>query len=123
LRQEWGGKNVTPDNSGNPGFHFGPILEIPILRTFSLETGILYSSKGFRVQESMDVKDYLWKDNLFYLELPVLLKMTVPVKKLKVFALTGPYLGEALSGKDKQTGTINDVYYEYKKKHSLGRAI
>ena len=118
IREEWGGRNVTADNSGNPGFQFGPILEFPIMERssnmLSLETGILYSSKGFRQQKSLDVKDYLYKDDLFYLELPVLLKMTVEGKKLTFFALAGPYLGEALSGKDKQTGTINDVYYEYK---------
>lgn len=120
------GKVVSKENSSNPGFHFGPILEIPIIKRstnmFSIETGILFSSKGnkwtYPGPFGGGITDYYKRENLFYLDLPVLLKMTTEVKKLKVFALAGPYMGEALYGKTKSSSIINDPPEKWEWKNS-----
>lgn len=98
----------TPEGTmQNPGFNIGPILDLPISKIFSVETGILYTSKGYK--SSVDFNGVLieGRENLYYLDVPVLFKITVPVKKVGIFAMTGPYIGEALYGKYKQEITEN----------------
>lgn len=93
----------------NPGFNFGSILELPITNIFSLETGILFNSKGYKSYEEFNEVIFRRRENLYYLDIPVLCKVTVPIKKVKVFAMAGPYLGEALYGKFKEEITENAV--------------
>ena len=98
----------------NPGFNAGATLDVPIKKLFSLETGILISSKGVKISDNETSEgEYLHREDLLYLDIPVLCKITVPVKKMKVFALAGPYLGQALSGKSTQGVVINSVRSEW----------
>ena len=98
----------------NPGFNAGAMLDVPIKNTFSLETGILLSSKGVKISDNeVSEGEYLNRENLLYLDIPVLCKITVPVKKVKIFAMAGPYLGQALSGKSIQGVVVNSVHKEF----------
>lgn len=84
----------------NPGFNVGPILEIPLKNMFFLETGLLFTTKGEKVSgDVMGTEDYFQRENLSYLEMPVLCKVAVPVRKIKFFAQAGPYIGKAIIGK------------------------
>jgi hypothetical protein len=108
----WEYENVvgTPEGSmQNPGFNIGPVLDVPISKIFSIETGILYTSKGYRSSVESGGALFERRENLYYLDVPVLFKITLPVKKVGIFAMAGPYIGEALYGKDKYVSTFNSV--------------
>jgi hypothetical protein len=93
----------------NPGFNIGPVLELPVTKLFSFETGLLFTSKGHKA--SIVVNDVIVdsRRTLYYLEIPVLCKITIPAKKVGIFAMAGPYFGEALYGKHKEETTENSV--------------
>ena len=99
----------------NPGFNAGATLDVPIKSLFSLETGILLNSKGNKISsgDELGANKELQRENLLYLDAPVLCKITVPIKKIRIFAMAGPYLGYALSGKQKAEVTINSVHNEW----------
>ena len=104
-----------------PGFNFGPIVNFPIDNNWSLETGILFISKGLKLSGNiMGDKDYLRIKNLYYLELPVLIKATIPIKKAKILAIAGIYAGNALYGFSLAEGTENSVSYRLKDKIQFG---
>ena len=104
----------TPEGTmQNPGFNIGPVLDLHISKVFSVETGILYTSKGYRSSVELNGALIEGKENLYYLDVPVLFKITVPVKKVGIFVMAGPYIGEALYGKDKNVSTFNSVRDEW----------
>jgi hypothetical protein len=118
FRYKYGDEVIhVPGAKLNPGFNVGAMLDLPIKNMFSLETGILLNSKGNKISgsEISGVKDYLEHENLLYLDVPVLLKITVPAKKVDIFAMAGPYIGQALSGKHIGEGIINSIHsnWEY----------
>ena len=106
----------------NPGFNAGATLDVPIKNLFSLETGILLNSKGNEISsgDESGANKELHRLNLLYLDVPVLCKITVPIKKVRIFAMAGPYLGYALSGKEKVESTINSVHEELEAKIHWG---
>jgi len=83
-----------------PGFNVGPIIDIPLQNILSIETGILFTSKGNKISGNplQGVNNYLFQKNTFYLDFPILLKTTVPIKKIKIIAMAGGYAGCALYG-------------------------
>ena len=93
----------------NPGFNIGPVLDLTISKIFSVETGILYTTKGYKSSVESGGALFEGRKNLYYLDVPVLFKITVPVKKIGIFAMAGPYIGEALYGKEKLVTTYNSV--------------
>lgn len=112
FRYTYGDKVVHEEGAKlNPGFNAGAILDLPLKDMFSIEAGLLLNSKGDKISgnEIMGVNKYLQRENLLYLDIPILVKISVPVKKVKIFAMVGPYLGQALSGKRKGEGIINSV--------------
>ncbi|HKJ40949.1 MAG TPA: porin family protein [Sunxiuqinia sp.] len=105
----------------NPGFNAGAMLDVPIKNMFSLATGILLSSKGVKISDDETLEgEYLHRENLFYFDISVLCKITMPVKKVKIFAMAGPYWGQALSGKSKQGVIVNSVHKEFEAKIHWG---
>lgn len=96
----------------NPGFNIGPIIELPLKNIFTVETGILFNSKGHKLSGDplAGVKKYLFQTNMFYLDIPVLLKATIPIKKIKIFAAAGAYAGSALYGKRIAEGVNNSIF-------------
>jgi hypothetical protein len=106
----------------NPGFNLGPIIDIPLQNIFSVETGILFTSKGNKISGNplQGVKNYLFQKNTFYLDFPILLKATIPINKIKVFAMTGGYVGSALYGNSIARGEENLVIKHFKNKIEWG---
>jgi hypothetical protein len=89
----------------NVGFNAGPIIDLYLKNMFSLETGILFSAKGNKL---LDIN--LWKESIYYLELPVMLKASKPINKnADVFAMAGGYVAEALYGNRKGYGWNVDI--------------
>lgn len=92
----------SDDYSMKIGFHLGGTAEIPISEKFSVQPGLLFSTKGFKMKiEGIDgfFEDMNINVNLNYLEIPInaIYKIELGYSKLCINA--GPYLGYALSGK------------------------
>jgi len=94
----------------NPGFHVGANIEFPITEIFSFETGLLFSTKGYKDEykvEEHEIIDYKNKLNLYYLDIPATAKASFNVgEEAKLYGLLGPYLGIGLSGKMKIESTV-----------------
>jgi hypothetical protein len=94
-------------NTFNPGFNIGPILELPLKNVFSLETGIIFTSKGDKITGE---NRYLRTENMYYLDIPILLKVTIPVRETKICIMAGGYGGSALFGNRYGEGIYNSVF-------------
>lgn len=108
----WEYDDVTGSAPGaklNPGFNIGPIVDLTATKIFSVETGVLFTSKGYKASNMVNDVIVDSRKTLYYLEIPLLCKITVPVKKVGIFATGGPYIGEALYGKDKLETYVNSV--------------
>lgn len=87
-----------------PGIHLGATVAIPLSgESIFLEPGILFDMKGSKYQET----NYSEKYVLYYLDIPVNLKVVFGSNKIKVYGTLGPYIGVGLSGKD--TWTLSGV--------------
>jgi len=98
------------NNKSISGFHIGLIAEFPIIEKFSFETGIIMSTKGFKVSESTtsignSIYNFDSTMNLFYLEVPLAGKASYDVGGAKIYGVFGPYLGLGLSGRVKMEST------------------
>jgi len=90
------------------GFHIGVNAELGVAPDFYVQPGLLFSTKGARVELPGDDE----KIKLSYLEVPinVLYKRTLgPGKLLLGF---GPYIGIAVAGKDKRGSTSQDIQFK-----------
>lgn len=81
------------DNKLKPGIHIGGTAEFEINDMVSFEPGALISMKGTKNDDA--------SRSLLYLEIPMNAKAAFDLGGTKVFGLAGPYLGVAVSGKDK----------------------
>jgi hypothetical protein len=82
------------------GFHIGITAEVPLSEKLFFEPALLFSTKGFKFDNPL-IKG---STNINNLELPLNLTYKFDVSSLKLFALAGPYVGLALSGKTKVDG-------------------
>ncbi len=89
----------------NPGFHAGVFAELPFGEVFSLEPGLLITTKGYRIEE--DILDMTMKMNVnpMYIELPVNGKFAFDLGGVKLFLTAGPYVGYGIAGKWKMEMT------------------
>ncbi len=93
------------------GFHVGGFLEMPINDLFTIESGLQFSSKGSKMELSMNDAYSIGGDigielliNSYYLDIPITLKATHQLNdNLALFANAGPYIGIGLTGKLKST--------------------
>lgn len=104
-------QNKSPEIKQNPGFHFGYIAEFPITELFSIETGLLFSNKGFCRDYGQITIDGVTGNvketsNLNYLDIPLSVKVSFKIAKSKLFISAGPYAGIGLYGKLKQKSTF-----------------
>jgi hypothetical protein len=90
---------VTASSSSTTGFHVGGVADIGF-GDWSLQPGILYSTKGGSYGTSTDGV----KLTLNYIEIPVNVLYNIPAGVGKVFIGGGPYFGWGVSGKGTVTG-------------------
>ena len=106
-------ETYSEDYSMKIGFHLGGAAEIPISEKFSVQPGLLFSTKGFKMKiEGIDgfFEDMNINVNLNYLEIPINAIYKIELGSSKLCINTGPYLGYALSGKvsyDKDSESID----------------
>lgn len=95
-------KTYSDDFKMKPGFHIGATAEFPMTEMLSFETGLLLSSKGFKLSR----EGYEGKVSLTYLDIPLTGKAFFDIGDIKAFGVFGPYVGIGLSGKEK----FDDTY-------------
>lgn len=101
------------DNNFRTGFHVGATADINIVRSFSVNTGVLYIQKGYK----RDYSDYRGsiktRNSATYIEIPVLASYRIELSDAAVFQLNlGPYFAYGTNGSLKVTNTIGDESYE-----------
>lgn len=96
----------------NPGFHVGANVEFTIYKILSLETGLFFLTKGYKSDYSLEILDNTYhlkhKTNLYYIDLPITLKLTFVIGKVKIYGAFGEYLGLGLFGKSKTESPVLD---------------
>lgn len=86
------------------GYRVGPCFNIPINKALSIETGVFYSTKGFRHKHTesdetgSDEISTLARLNLAYLETPLALKVKIFSRDLTLYGFGGGYFAPALIG-------------------------
>jgi hypothetical protein len=108
----------------NPGFNLGARLSFPLNRQFSIETGLVANTRGYRTS----FEDNYFEDNfkarvnasLYYLDLPVAGKFTADLGRVKLHGQAGPYIGFGLSGKIKSKITFNGETEHHERKVQWG---
>lgn len=88
-----------------PRFMLGITGEFPISKSFSFEQGLIFSSKGYKIDTYITTPGLLGGHTvnesaiLNYIDIPVSLKLATSIKKTRFFGVLGPYLALGLSGK------------------------
>ena len=99
--------NDQSDHENRLGFHAGLTADINIVRSFSVNTGVMYIQKGWKTDYSDNRGSVEKKDNAAYLEIPVLASYRVNLSDQVQFQLNiGPYFAFGVSGKQKVTNTF-----------------
>jgi len=100
-------ENYSEISKMNIGFHAGAVVEFPISDLLSIEPGVLIASKGLKMVEEDtyqgETYKYTSQMNLYYIDIPINLKIGYDLGTAKIFGLVGPYIGIGLSGKTKST--------------------
>lgn len=106
--------NDQSDHENRLGFHAGLTADINIVRSFSVNTGVMYIQKGWKTDYSDNRGSVEKKDNASYLEIPIQASYRVNLSDQVQFQLNiGPYFAFGLSGKQKVTNTFpNGDNYE-----------
>lgn len=77
------------------GFNLGVTTDFSISEKFALESGLLFSTKGYQA-ESFGIKRII---NLNYLGIPIHAAYKINLGGTKLAIYAGPYVGYAISGK------------------------
>jgi hypothetical protein len=116
-----GGNELSRDYTSRSGEAFGFTSNLDLGANFSLRTDLLFSSEGGKRNglQAIDAASfnpqapagtYLYanfknQSILNYLELPVMLKYSFPVKSSSFYIDFGPYVGYLLNAKQKTSGS------------------
>lgn len=88
------------DTKALPGFNLGVGMDYGFSENWSLQSGLMISSKGFKFKEGD------WKDKYrpIYLDIPILAAYKFNISDNTKFVINaGPYLAIGLGGKNKET--------------------
>ena len=93
-------------------FHVGLVGDVKLQDKLYFNTGLLFSLKGFKIKGSGLGGVSSGSLNLNYLEIPLNLAYKFPInEKSKFLVQAGPYLGYAMSGKEKSGGESSSVNF------------
>ncbi|MEP7218678.1 MAG: porin family protein [Bacteroidota bacterium] len=111
---------ASPDlrTTALPGLIIGGALEVGLGRHLALQVEPQYIQKGARIVTPVDSSEIVSTLRLSYIELPILLKGTVKVRKVSAYAFFGPsfsYNIEAIyRATDKDSTTERSMQYSFK---------
>ena len=104
------------DAKSLPSFHAGLMADLPVAPMLSVQTGLLFTGKGSKLQngDSDDASYYKATTRPYYLEVPLNLAVNIPLadKESKFFIGAGPYAAMGIAGKNKVEGKIFGVGFE-----------
>ncbi len=113
------GTTVSDDYNMNPGFHVGATAEFSLSEVFSIESGLILSTKGFKSSREEnfgeDIANVEISMNLYYIDIPLMARASVDIGGAKIYGTFGPYIGIGLSGKvdvEETIGTITETSTE-----------
>lgn len=95
--------NMTKDSEAKalPGFHLGVGMDYGFSENWSLQSGLLISSKGYKYKEG----EYKETTRPIYLDIPILAAYKFYISDNTKFVINaGPYLAFGLGGKNKVDG-------------------
>jgi hypothetical protein len=100
------GEIYSDDFELEPRFIIGVTSEFPISKSFSFEPGLLFSSKGYKIDTYYPSPTYsgeylpiIESVTINYADIPMLLKIKTSTKKINFFGTLGPYFAIGLTGK------------------------
>jgi hypothetical protein len=113
---KWDGEVTSKNVKLMPGFQVGPVINFPINNSLSFETGLLYSTKGIKEigHRTVDQKT-LFRLNLAYMEVPLIVKISFPFQHVRLFANGGSYFAQGLFGNILTKEDFNDSKGVWKK--------
>lgn len=88
----------APSTSSKIGLSIGAIAEYSLSESMALQSGLIYSQKGYKGEMNLFIMDAKATVSISYIELPVNFKYFVPVGTTKIFLAAGPYVAFAVSG-------------------------
>lgn len=98
-----------------PRLLLGATAELPLSELFSFEAGLLFSSKGYKLDTYYPVPNYegeylpIYENRtLNYFEIPLSIRMSSKFKNLPVLFILGPYVGVGLN----ENSTISEYNWE-----------
>jgi len=92
-----------------PGFQIGVVGEYAFSDVFAIQPGILFATQGVRFKESEDGVDFKNSTNLNYLQIPINAMYKLDLSSVKLLFQAGPYVGYAISGKEKWSMEGNGI--------------
>ena len=95
------------DNKLKTGFHAGLMFDIPVAPDFYFQPGVLYSSKGTKLENSNDTKL-----SLNYVEVPLNLVYKPVLGTGRLLLGFGPYVAYGIGGKVENDNLESDVKFE-----------
>ncbi len=98
------GGDFTDDYDGRISFHIGGLVEIPITEKFAVQPELLYSSQGYKYEESDIDYSYEAKTKMDYINVPIMAKYHI-IDGLS--AELGPQIGILISAKDEYEETFD----------------
>ncbi len=117
------GGTYSDDFQLAPRFLIGITSEFSISESVSFESGLLFSSKGYKI----DIKDFaVWQTGehidlyenaiLHYIDIPISIRYHMNVNKIQIFGVLGPYIGIGINGNvynkeytDNQSGGVDYI--------------
>ena len=100
--KDYDGNKLT--NNLIPGFHIGANAEIPLVTEFYIQPGLLFSTKGAKMDINDNGNKYTQTTHLAYMELPVNFLYKPQLGAGHLLAGLGPYLEVGVGGKVKYSG-------------------
>jgi len=85
-----------------PSLLLGVTGEFPFSDNFSIESGLLFSSKGYKMKDSSATVSV----NLSYFEIPINAVYNFDLDYIKMTIKAGPYIGAAVKGKAKSNEKV-----------------
>jgi len=98
-------RTYSDDYQAKIGFNLGVTAEYSISEKFAIEPGLLFSTKGYKLENS----GITGSVNLNYLEVPINAIYKIEFSNAKILIIAGPYLGYAVSGKMKASEPVLGV--------------
>jgi hypothetical protein len=105
--------DFTDNNKMKPGFQLGAVADYALSKAVSIQPGILFATQGckFQITETVEGEQMKIKSttNLNYLQIPVNAQFKIDMGGVKLLLQAGPYLGFALSGKNRTESTVAGI--------------